>query len=172
MRLFRSFCLPLRRTGSCGSCDPRRKENAGYCELYTGSRTDVNHVLPGGAALAGSFTVEAALLMAVLIPLLVTCLFMSEYLCDRTRAEAVLAEETALLAAGENASVSGPSGFFFINMEERQVSNTESNVQAALHSEEKIGIVSVQTAAEAGLTKRKPVKLLRKLERIKALFRE
>ena len=110
--------------------------------------------------------------MAILIPLLVTCLFMSEYICDRTRAEAVLAEETALLAAGENASVSGPAGFFFINIEDRSVGSTGRQVQAELHSEEKIGMISVQTAAEAGLTKRKPVKLLRKLERIKALFTE
>ncbi len=110
--------------------------------------------------------------MAILLPLLITCLFMSEYLCDRTRAEAVLAEETTLLAAGEKVSVSGPAGFFFLNMEDRYVSNSAAKVQAKLESEEKIGIISVKTEAEAHLTKRKPVKLLRKLERVKALMKE
>ncbi|MBQ6360945.1 MAG: hypothetical protein IJJ25_07370 [Lachnospiraceae bacterium] len=109
--------------------------------------------------------------MAVLIPLLVMCLFMSEYLCDRTRAEAVLAEETSLLAAGEEVSVNSPSGFFFINIEDREVSNAGTEAETKLFYKGKIGILSVQAESESHLTGRKPVKLLRKLERIKALMK-
>ena len=121
--------------------------------------------------LQASFSVEASLIMAVLIPLLVMCLFMSEYLCDRTRAEAVLAEETSLLAAGEEVSVNGPSGFFFIHIEDREVSNAGTEAEAKLFYKGKIGILSVQAEAESRLTGRRPVKLLRKLERIKALMK-
>ncbi len=161
----------MRRTGSYGQCDLRREENCKSLDPSAGGRTAGCHVLPGGNALAGSFTVEASLIMAILIPLLVTCLFMSEYLCDRTRAEAVLAEETTLLAAGEQVSVSGPAGFFYIHIEERSSHSTGRQVQASLHSEERIGIISVETRMDSCLTKRKPVKLLRKLERIKALMK-
>ena len=164
---FRSFCAPSQLTGSCGYCKYSRSSTAS-----AGCKESGNNGPVGCSTLKASFTVEASLIMAILLPLLITCLFMSEYLCDRTRAEAVLAEETTLLAAGEKVSVSGPAGFFFLNMEDRYVSNSAAKVQAKLESEEKIGIISVKTEAEAHLTKRKPVKLLRKLERVKALMKE
>ena len=164
---FRSFCAPSHWTESCGHCEYSRNSTASADCKESGNSSSV-----GCGTLKASFTVEASLIMAILLPLLITCLFMSEYLCDRTRAEAVLAEETTLLAAGEKVSVSGPAGFFFLDMEDRRVSNAAAKVQAKLECEEKIGIISVKTEAEAYLTRRKPVKLLRKLERVKALMKE
>ena len=110
--------------------------------------------------------------MAILLPLLITCLLMSEYLCDRTRAAAVLSEETTLLAADEQVSVTGPAGFFFIETGDRQVSISGSRAEADLRTENRIGIITVRTELHAGRTRRKPVKLLRRLERIKALMKK
>ena len=110
--------------------------------------------------------------MTILLPLLLTCLLMSEYLCDRTRAEAVISEETVRLAAGETVSVNGPAGFFFLNTEAISACDTGRRVRVSIDSEDRIGLFSVRTAAESKLTKRNPVKLIRKLEHVKALIKK
>ena len=113
---------------------------------------------------------EASLILSVVLPLLITSLFISEYLCDRVRAEAVLSEAAVRTAAEESADISGKGGFFFLSADAMQIRNTAGDATAVLKQDAAAGLVRTRTDLRVSCTKRKPVRLLRRILRIRALI--
>lgn len=76
--------------------------------------------------LRGSYTVEAALIMAILIPVLISLLYMGEFLTDGVRMNAVMAEGSLRIrtdAGSGRTWIRDQGGFFFLHAASMAVSD-------------------------------------------------
>lgn len=122
--------------------------------------------------LTGSYTVEAAMLMTMLLPILITTLYMTAFLTDCVRMSAVMAEGTLQIRQDETegkAWLRDQGGFFSLHTASIKCSRSSSKVTADADETPALARYGGRFEASFSCAVRRPVAWVRRIRCLQSL---
>lgn len=162
-----AFCLRHLRMDVCGDRENKQIQAVGRID----GRAGIGRQLKTWPRLRGSYTVEAALLMTMILPILITSLYMSAWLADCVRMSAVLGEGSLQMREeeGEGRNWLKEQGGFFALHPDHIHSEAGGQIRTSLREKPSHSRYGAVYDAEFCCAKRDPVSWVRRIRRLQSL---